>query len=125
KTYCEEKGIPMTAYSPLGSGDRIDAMKAENEPWLIEDSTIVKIAQKHDCNPGQVLIKWAEQRGTAVIPKSTTKEHIKMNLQSAKLRLDRADLKAISNIGTSFRYVDGEFFVTPGNSYTDIFDLES
>src|SRR5699024_4439026 len=42
KTYCEEKGIPMTAYSPLGSGDRIDAMKAENEPRLIEDSTIVK-----------------------------------------------------------------------------------
>lgn len=121
--YCSKKKINMTAYSPLGSGDRVKAMKADNEPSLIADKTIVKIAKKHSCNPGQVLIKWAESRGTAVIPKSTSEEHIKMNMQSAGVNLDKDDFEAIANIGTGFRYVDGEFFVTKGNPYSNIFDL--
>lgn len=121
--YCQKKDIKMTAYSPLGSGDRHPSMKADDEPNMLQDKTILDIAKKHNCNPGQVLIKWAEQRGTAVIPKSTSEEHLKMNIESANLNLDDTDLKAIDNIGTAYRYVDGEFFVTSGNSYNDIFDL--
>lgn len=121
--YCIGKGINMTAYSPLGSGDRVDTMKAENEPHLMTDKTIKSVAEKHDCSPAQVLIKWAENRGTAVIPKSTSEEHIKMNLDSTKLQLDGEDIKTINHIATDFRYVDGEFFVTSGNSYQNIFDL--
>lgn len=122
-TYCKDQGIHMTAYSPLGSGDRIAAMKADDEPSLLNNETIVSIAEKHDCNSGQVLIKWAEKRGTAVIPKSTNPEHIKGNLASAELTLDDDDMNAIANIETDYRYVDGEFFVTPGNTYENIFDL--
>src|SRR5699024_7772551 len=96
--YCTQNGINMTAYSPLGSGDRPQAMKAEDEPNLLADSTINDIADKHDCNPGQVLIKWAEHRGSAVIPKSTTEKHIKMNLESADLELDQSDIEAINSI---------------------------
>jgi alcohol dehydrogenase (NADP+) len=121
--YCREKEMNITAYSPLGSGDRAKGMKADNEPNLLQDETIAKIAEKHQCNPGQVLIKWAEKRGTAVIPKSTTEKHIKMNLKSTELNLDDDDLQAISDIDIRFRYVDGEFFVTPGNPYANIFDL--
>ncbi len=121
--YCQQKGINFTAYSPLGSGDRPDFQKADDEPSLIKHPVINEIADKHQCNPGQVLIKWAEGRGSAVIPKSTTEAHILMNLQSADLQLDDADLKAIAVITPGYRYVDGEFFVTPGNSYSNIFDL--
>lgn len=123
-TYCKEQGIHVTAYSPLGSGDRAKSMKAQNEPSLLKNEVIMQIAKKHSCNAGQVLIKWAEQRGTAVIPKSTTPAHIKLNLESVYIELDKADLKAIKNIDTSYRYVDGEFFVTLGNSYHDIFDIQ-
>lgn len=122
--YCSENGIHTTAYSPLGSGDRHHSMKKEDEPSLISHKTIVEIAQRHNCSPAQVLIKWAEQRGTAVIPKSTSEKHIIMNLESANVKLNDADLNAIQNIGIRYRYVDGEFFVTPGNPYSDIFDLK-
>ncbi len=123
RDYCQENGIHMTAYSPLGSGDRHPAMKADDEPDLINNQTIQNIAKKHQCNPGQVLIKWAEQRNMAVIPKSTSETHIKMNLESAALQLEEEDIKNIAEIGISYRYVDGEFFVTPGNPYKNIFDL--
>ena len=121
--FCQENNIHLTAYSPLGSGDRAAQMKAENEPSLLDDPVINKIAEKHNASPAQVLIKWEVIRGTAVIPKSTSKKHIISNLESNNLELDEEDLKDIANIGREFRYVTGEFFVTPGNSYENIYDL--
>lgn len=121
--FCKENDIHCTAYSPLGSGDRSAQMKAENEPSLMKEPAIVEVAKKHDASPAQVLIRWAVTRGTAVIPKSTTKEHIISNLESEKLSLDEDDLKKIAGIERKFRYVTGEFFVTPGNPYSNIYDL--
>lgn len=121
--FCKDNNIHLTAYSPLGSGDRSASMKAENEPSLLEEPTIKKIAEKHKASPAQVLIKWAVDRDTAVIPKSTSRDHIISNLESINLQLDDQDMKDIANIDRSFRYVTGEFFVTPGNPYNNIYDL--
>lgn len=121
--FCRENNIHNTAYSPLGSGDRSEQMKAEDEPSLMEEPAIVEIAKKHNASSAQVLIKWAVARGTAVIPKSTTEKHIISNLESINVELDEEDLKKIAGIKRKFRYVTGEFFVTPGNSYNNIYDL--
>ncbi|MFD2432295.1 aldo/keto reductase [Mesonia maritima] len=120
--YCKENNIHLTAYSPLGSGDRSDDMKAENEPSLLENDTIKEIAEKHNASAGQILITWAVQRGTAVIPKSTNEKRIVENLESAEVSLDKEDLEKIKKLDKHFRYVTGEFFVTEGNSYSNIYD---
>ncbi len=121
--FCRENDIHCTAYSPLGSGDRSEQMKAKDEPSLLKETAILEVAKKHDASPAQVLIKWAVTRDTAVIPKSTSKDHIVSNLESINLKLDEEDLKKIAGIERNFRYVTGEFFVTPGNSYNNIYDL--
>lgn len=120
--FCSKNNIHVTAYSPLGSGDRPDGMKAKDEPSLLENSVIKKIAKKHGASAGQVLIKWSEMRGTAVIPKSTNEGRIIENLASAGFNLDEDDLKEIAALDEHFRYVTGEFFVTKGNSYENIYD---
>ena len=120
--FLKENNINATAYSPLGSGDRVSSMKAEDEPSLLENPTIKKIAEKHGVGAGQILIQWAVQRGTAVIPKSTSKEHITKNLESKDVKLDQDDLQQIKKLDKHFRYVTGEFFVTPNNSYDNIYD---
>lgn len=120
--FCQENGIHLTAYSPLGSGDRSEEMKAKGEPSLLENPVIGKIAKKHHASPGQVLIKWAVKRGTAVIPKSTSKDHIIDNLKSDQLELDDEDMKEIAQLDKHFRYVTGEFFVTKENPYENIYD---
>ena len=120
--YCKENNIHLTAYSPLGSGDRSDDMKAENEPSLLENDTIKEIAEKHNASAGQILITWAVQRGTAVIPKSTNEKRIVENLESAQFSLDKEDLEKIKKLDKHFRYVTGDFFVTEGNSYSNIYD---
>jgi alcohol dehydrogenase (NADP+) len=121
--FCKENDIHCTAYSPLGSGDRSAQMKADDEPSLMEEPAIKEVAKKHDASPAQVLIKWAVTRGTAVIPKSTSRDHIISNLESENLPLDEEDLKKIANIEREYRYVTGEFFVTPGNPYNNIYDV--
>ncbi|MUP45456.1 aldo/keto reductase [Gramella sp. BOM4] len=120
--FCSKNKINVTAYSPLGSGDRPDGMKADDEPSLLENPTIKKIAKKHGASPGQILIKWSEQRGTAVIPKSTNEKRIKENLQSAGYQLDEDDLKEIADLDRHYRYVTGKFFEMEGNSYSNIYD---
>jgi alcohol dehydrogenase (NADP+) len=120
--FCSKHNIQVTAFSPLGSGDRPDGLKAKDEPSLLENPTIKKIAKKHGASAGQVLIKWSETRGTAVIPKSTNEDRIIENLQSAGVNLSESDLEGIVALDEHFRYVTGEFFVTKGNSYENIFD---
>ncbi len=120
--FCQQNNIHLTAYSPLGSSDRSKEMKAENEPSLLEDPVIKKLAEKHSASPAQILIKWAVNRGTAVIPKSTSKGHIISNLESEKIALDESDMKEIAELDRHFRYVNGEFFVTKHNPYENIYD---
>jgi alcohol dehydrogenase (NADP+) len=120
--FCSKNKIHLTAYSPLGSGDRIDAMKAPDEPSLLENKLIQRIAKKHGASPAQVIINWETLRGTAVIPKSTNEGRIIENMESTGVNLDKEDLEQIASLDDHFRYVTGEFFVTKGNSYSDIYD---
>lgn len=111
-------GVHLTAYSPLGSKDRPDGMKANDEPILLEDSTIAEIAEQHDATPAQVLISWAIHRGTAVIPKSVTPHRIKENLAAAEVELTDADMEAIADLDRGRRYVDGSFWAMDNGPYT-------
>ncbi|MFB6285682.1 MAG: aldo/keto reductase [Candidatus Bipolaricaulia bacterium] len=116
--FAEEAGIPLTAYSPLGSRDRPEAIKADDEPDLLEDPTIAEIAEEHDATPAQVLISWALHRDTVVIPKSTTPAHIRENLAAAELELTEADMEAIAELDRHRRYLQGEGWTIEGSPYT-------
>lgn len=116
--FCKQQDIALTAYSPLGSRGRADRLKAPNEPVLIEDEVIVKIAAKHEASAAQILIAWALARGTSVIPKSVTPSRIRENLAAADLCLDAEDLASIDALDRHFRYVNGSFWALEGGSYT-------
>jgi len=119
--FCHSNSIHLTAYSPLGSGDRSVEMKAEDEPSLLGDETVNKMAKKHGSSPAQILIAFHLHRNTAVIPKSTNAGRIKENLESAKIKLDREDLKNLKDLDRHYRYVNGKFFEN-NNKYSNIYD---
>jgi alcohol dehydrogenase (NADP+) len=116
--FARKQDIHVTAYSPLGSRDRPDGMKADDEPLLLDDPTIADIAERHDATPAQVLLSWALHRGTATIPKSTTPQHIRENLAAADLSLTKADLDAIADLDRHRRYVSGAAWTISGSPYT-------
>ena len=117
-SFCKEKGINLTAYSPLGSADRPKARQKEDDPILMEHKVFKDIAKKHEASVAQVLIAWSLHRGIAVIPKSANKDRIKANLASKNIELDKDDLKAIGEITSRHRYIDGTFFTeVPGSPF--------
>ncbi|XVE76631.1 hypothetical protein DITRI_Ditri12bG0188900 [Diplodiscus trichospermus] len=87
---CREKGIHVTAYLPLGS--------SEGGRDLSHDQTVEKIAKKLNKTPGQVLTKWALQRETSVIPKTSNPDKIKENIKVFGWRLPEEDFRTLCNI---------------------------
>jgi alcohol dehydrogenase (NADP+) len=116
--YCRANNIHLTAYAPLGSADRPAGMKAKNEPILLEDPVIVKIAKEHNASSAQILISWAIHRETVVIPKSITPERIKQNLEATKIVLSPENMAEIEKLERNNRYVRGNFWTMEGSSYT-------
>ena len=84
--YCSEKGIHVTAYSPLGQ---------YNSP-IHTDKDLEEIAKKHNTTAANVALSWAVQRGTSVAPKSTNEKRMKQNITLLKLSDD--EMKQIDSI---------------------------
>ncbi len=116
--YCRANGTLLTAYSPLGSGDRPTGMKKADEPSLLGHPTVIEIAARNGRSPGQVLLAWALTRGTVVIPKSVNPGRLRENFAATDLTLAPSDLQAINALEAGYRYVDGTFFESPGSPYT-------
>lgn len=120
--FCREHKILVTAYSPLGSSDRPERLKKEQEPTLLDNDVIKSIAEKQEATPAQVLIRWAVERDTVVIPKSTNPGRIEENFNSRQVELDEEDMEQIAELDLHYRYLDGTVFETEDDTYRDIFD---
>ena len=72
--YWQKQNIVTAAYSPLGNN-------IYNLPRAVDDPTVIALAKELNKQPAQLLISWAVQRGTVVLPKSVTTERIKDNFQ--------------------------------------------
>jgi len=84
RAYDQEHGIATEAWSPIAQGA------------VLDDPTIVKIADRVGRTPAQVVLRWHVQRGDIVFPKSTTPARIKENFEIFDFELEPADVQAIA-----------------------------
>ncbi|CAG2118825.1 unnamed protein product [Medioppia subpectinata] len=92
KDFCSERGIVLTAYSPLGTGR------------LLNDTVVLEIADKHNVTAAQVLIRYEAQRGVVVIPKATSRKYIEENFNVFNINLSEEDMKSIDSLNQNLRY---------------------
>jgi alcohol dehydrogenase (NADP+) len=107
--FCKENGMLLTAYSPLGSRDRLPRLKKDNEPSLLDHPLIKEMSNEKNVSPAQLLIAFHVHREVIVIPKSVNKERIIENLNSIQVKLTSEEMEKLYKIGVQFRYVDGSF----------------
>ncbi|KIP05271.1 hypothetical protein PHLGIDRAFT_128998 [Phlebiopsis gigantea 11061_1 CR5-6] len=81
QTFCQEKGILLSAYSPLGQGNAL----------FFEDADFVKVVEAHNATPAQIAISWLVQRGIAPIVKSANLERMKLNITLVELSAAEMD----------------------------------
>jgi len=116
--FAQEKGIFLTGYCPLGSADRPAIRILEDEPKLFQQEVILDIANNKGIFPAQVILAWAVNRGTSVIPKSVNPERLKQNLESADIELSTQEMTKMNSLDLHYRYIKGDFWCLEGSDYT-------
>ena len=101
--FCTKNGVQVTAYSPLGS---------DPKNGVLTDPTVASIAKTHEKTPAQVLIAWALQRGTIVIPKSANPTRITENYDAKDVHLTAEEMRVLDDLYKVHgrRYVDPKSF---------------
>ncbi|CAK7200953.1 D-xylose reductase [Sporothrix eucalyptigena] len=102
----KQEGVAVTAYSSFGpaSFEEFKMAHAEALTPLFEVPLIKELASKYNKSAGQILLRWATQRGLAVIPKTQTASRLAENLDVVAWDLDAADIEAISALDKNTRF---------------------
>ncbi|WP_406236095.1 aldo/keto reductase [Nocardia sp. NBC_01009] len=91
RAFHDNNAIATEAWSPLGQGT------------LLDDHTIVSIANEVDRTPAQVIIRWHLQLGIIVIPKSVTPARIAGNFDVFGFELTPEQMDAINALDKGAR----------------------
>jgi 2,5-diketo-D-gluconate reductase B len=95
---CQKNGMMLTAYSPLARGD------------VIGNDSLKEIGDKYGKSEVQVSLRWLiQQDNVAAIPKATSEEHIRQNLEIFDFELTEQEMKTISELARNDRKVDPDF----------------
>jgi len=99
--FCQDHGIAVTAYSPLGSPDRPWAKP--DDPVLMDDPKLKELEKKYNRSVVQIILRYQTQRGVIAIPKSVTKSRIEHNLHCTDFDLTEEDIKYIDSFDCNGR----------------------
>lgn len=82
--------VKLEAYYPLGHGN----------PELLENSIILKLAEKYSKNAGQIALRFEVQEGFIVLPKSANPQRIIGNIDIFDFELTEDEMSDIRTLDT-------------------------
>jgi diketogulonate reductase-like aldo/keto reductase len=81
--WCELRGMPVMAYTPLGGNS-------------VRDPTLARIGVTHGCSAAAVALAWTTRSGNVIaIPESGSAAHVKENAVALSLTLTPEDLQTL------------------------------
>lgn len=80
----------LEAWYPLGHGNQV----------LLENPTVTKLAKKYGKDAGQIILRFENQEGAIVLPKSIKPAHIVSNLDIFDFELTEDELQEIRSLDT-------------------------
>jgi D-xylose reductase len=102
----KEEGIAVTAYSTFGPSSFIecDIGTAQVATPLLQHDDIKTMAENHGKTPAQILLRWATQRGLAVIPKTNRPEVMAQNLDCTGFDLTQEENDRIAKLELNLKF---------------------
>lgn len=121
--YCNQEQIAFTAFSPLGAASYYSLGMASKSESLLDNPVIQCIGMEKGKSAAQVLLRWGIQRGTSVIPKTSTVERMAENLNIFDFELSQSDMDAISGLDRGRRFNDpGVFCESAFSTFCPIYE---
>ena len=84
--FCKKHGIVVESWSPLARGK------------VFGNEVLEEIAKKHNKSVSQVCLRWIIQHDVIIIPKSTSAERIKENINLFDFELSEEEMKKIDHL---------------------------
>jgi len=121
--FCGEHGIAVTGFSPLGAPSYVPLGMAKPEESVLEETVVKAAAEREGKTPAQVVLRWAIQRGTAIVPKTSRPERLIQNLSIFDFDLTAVEMEAISALNRNRRFNDpGDFCESAFNTFCPIYE---
>ena len=118
-----ENGIQVTGFSNLGPLSYVELGMATDDESLLIHPLITELAARYSKTPGQILLRWAVQRGTAAIPKSSKVERLVENISIFDFNLSQVEMMNIDGLNKNKRFNDpGDFAEGAFGTFAPIYD---
>lgn len=115
REFCNEKGILVAAYSPLGAKGTFWGTKG-----VMECRVLNEIAEAKGKSVAQICLRWGYEQGVCVVVKSFNKKRMKQNLDIFDWNLSEEELEKIIGISPQCKASLGEAFVSPNGPYKSL-----
>jgi D-xylose reductase len=113
--FAHENGLNVTAFSTFGSASYVELdMATASDSLLTHNNVIETIAKSHSKTPAQVLIRWALQRNTFPLTKTSNESRMQENRNVLDFILSADDMAAINALNKNHRYNDPGVFCETG-----------
>ncbi|MFK3985427.1 aldo/keto reductase [Micromonospora sp. NPDC050397] len=85
RAYNSEHGIVTQSWGPIGQGGD-----------LLADPSVTEIAQRYGRSPAQIVLRWHLELGLVPIPKTTSPERMRSNIEVFDFQLTPSEVAALS-----------------------------
>lgn len=85
-----DAGVVLEAWGPLGQGNKD----------MLADPVIVKIAETHGKDVGQIILRFEHQEGAIIFPKSTNPMRMKSNMEIFDFELSEEEMNTLRALDT-------------------------
>ena len=121
--FCRDERIAVTAFSPLGAPSYVPLGMASAADGVLDHPVVVATARAVGRTPAQVVLRWAVQRGTGVIPKTSRPERLRENIALFDFALSAEQMAAITALDRGRRFNDpGVFCEAAFNTFFPIYE---
>eukprot|EP00929_Paragymnodinium_shiwhaense_P014771 TRINITY_DN122732_c0_g1_i1.p1 TRINITY_DN122732_c0_g1~~TRINITY_DN122732_c0_g1_i1.p1 ORF type:complete len:715 (+),score=198.73 TRINITY_DN122732_c0_g1_i1:75-2219(+) len=121
--FCRQKGVAVTGFSNLGAASYVEIGGATAQDSCLQEPVVTKIAAAHGKTPAQVVLRWAIQRGTAIVPKTASTKRLAENRDLFDFALTPSQMEEISALNKNRRFNDpGVFCESAFGAFTPIYE---
>ena len=96
--FAREEGLRVSVFSPMGATSYISLNMSTQNDVLFENPVIRAIGQRHNKTSAQIMLRWALQRNTIPISKSSSESRMNENRSLFDFYLSKEDMDQIASL---------------------------